>query len=237
LPHLQGLAGLPALRARHGPDLPLLERVSLARRVGGPRHRPTIEWTERIARQADQAKQAYVSRFATHGTAKTLVTGATGFIGKHLLKRLLTQRDRVRILVRHDPGGDLLHDGRVEVFLGDLGNAEDVKLIYMSSLSVIHAAAARNGRPIAEDWPLEPHPESRGLYSQTKLAAERLVTDAVRERKLRAVILRPGEGAGLGPAGGSARGTQTHGQRLTLESPISARRHCGRRIAVPADLG
>ncbi len=184
--------------------------------------RSAVDWTERIARQADEAKRHYVSRFAVRGKAKTLVTGATGFIGSHLLRRLLAERDRVRILVRHDPGGELLHDDRVEVFLGNLGNAEDVdravqgvsevfhlgaaiegwaedfqcatmagannivesslrhgveKLIYMSSLSVIHAAAARNGKKITEDWPLEPYPESRGLYSQTKLAAERLVVE------------------------------------------------------------
>ena len=67
------------------------------------------------------------------------------------------------------------------------------KLIYMSSLSVIHIAAAGSGSKITENWPLEPHPEKRGLYSQTKLEAERIVTDAVRDRKLRAIILRPGE--------------------------------------------
>jgi len=200
--------------------------------------RPIIDWTERIARQADCQKQQYVSRFAMQGTAKTLVTGATGFIGRHLLKRLLGERDRVRILVRHEPADGLLHDPRVEVFLGNLGNPDDVdravqgasevfhlgatiegwaedfqcatvvgtqnvvnsalahdveKLIYMSSLSVIHAAAARNGDKIAEDWPLEPFPEKRGLYSQTKLAAERIVSHAVLNRGLHAVILRPGE--------------------------------------------
>jgi len=203
--------------------------------------RPIIQWTERIASQADHAKQKYVSRFASSGTAKTLLTGATGFIGKHLLKRLLAERDRVRILVRHDPGEALLHNERVEIFLGDLGSPEDVdravegtsevfhlgatiegwaeefqcatmagtkhivdsalrhgvqKLIYMSSLSVIHAAAARNGAKITEKWPLEPYSESRGLYSQTKLAAELIVADAVRNRGLPAIILRPGEVVG-----------------------------------------
>ena len=203
--------------------------------------RPIINWTERIARQADQAKQKSIAKFATRGTAKTLLTGATGFIGRHLLNRLLEERDRVRILVRHDPGEELMRDDRVEVFLGNLGNRDDVeravegtsevfhlgatiegwaeefqcatnlgtrhivdavlchqvpKLIYMSSLSVIHIAAARSGSKITENWPLEPHPESRGLYSQTKLEAERIVTDAVRDRKLGAIILRPGEVVG-----------------------------------------
>ena len=50
---------------------------------------------------------------------------------------------------------------------------------------------------IAEDWPLEPHPQSRGLYSQTKLEAEQIVSDGrPRQRKLRAIILRPGEVVG-----------------------------------------
>ncbi len=200
--------------------------------------RPIVHWTERIARQADQAKQKYISKFAARGTAKTLVTGATGFIGSHLLKRLLAERDRVRILVRHDPGNDLMHNDRVEVFLGNLGNRDDVcravegtsevfhlgatiegwaedfqcattlgtrhivdaalcygvqKLIYMSSLSVIHMAARRKGSKITEDWPLEPYPQSRGPYSQTKLEAERIVSEAAGDRKLPAIILRPGE--------------------------------------------
>ena len=202
--------------------------------------RPIVRWTEQVARQADEAKHAYLAQFATGGSAKTLVTGATGFIGKHLLQRLLAKRGRVRILVRHDPGNGLLHDDRIEVFHGNLGSPNDVdravegisevfhlgatvegweedfqcatiagtrnviesalkhdaKLIYMSSLSVIHAAAACNGKKITEDWPLEPHPTSRGLYSQTKLQAEQLVTDAVRQRGLQAIVLRPGEVVG-----------------------------------------
>ena len=234
------------IRRYHGLQEIVAEFYEAIRTGGTPpvtieQARPIIEWTERIACQADEAKSRYVSRFATQGTAKTLVTGATGFIGRHLLNRLLSERDRVRILVRHDPGEDLMNDNRVEVFLGNLGNSEDVdravrgvsevfhlgatidgwaedfqcatvagtqnvvdsvlhhgvqKLIYMSSLSVIHAAAAGNGAKIAEDWPLESYPESRGLYSQTKLEAEQIVAAAVRDCKLPAIILRPGEVVG-----------------------------------------
>jgi predicted dehydrogenase/nucleoside-diphosphate-sugar epimerase len=203
--------------------------------------RPVIRWTEQIASQADRAKIEYVAKYPTQGAAKTLLTGSTGFIGKRLLDRLLAERERVRILVRHDPGESLRNDPRVEIFLGDLGNPQDVdravagttevfhlgatidgwaeefecatlagtrhivesslrhgvkKLIYMSSLSVIHSAACRNGTPIDEQWPLEPYAENRGLYSQTKLSAERIVIEAVRERGLPAIILRPGEVVG-----------------------------------------
>ena len=88
------------------------------------------------------------------------------------------------------------HDGRHQHIVDSALRHGVQKLIYMSSLSVIHAAAARNGTTITETWPLEPYPESRGLYSQTKLAAEQIVADAVRDRGLPAIILRPGEVVG-----------------------------------------
>ncbi len=200
--------------------------------------RSAVLWTERVAVRADEAKRKYEARFAANGTAEALLTGATGFIGRHLLRRLLRERQRVRILVRRSPPPEIFECDRVETFLGDLGDpaavdqafqgikevfhlgatveghAEDFqcgtvagtqnivesslrhqvdKLIYISSLSVIHTAAARPDVKITEDWPFEPYPERRGLYTQTKLAAERIVADAVRNRGLRAVILRPGE--------------------------------------------
>jgi len=68
--------------------------------------------------------------------------------------------------------------------------------VYMSSLSVLHAAATKASDVITESWPLEPRPNDRGHYTRTKLAAELYVRNAVRERGLPAVILRPGEVVG-----------------------------------------
>ena len=61
---------------------------------------------------------------------------------------------------------------------------------------MIHAAAARDGSKIKENWPLEPSPESRGLYSQTSWRRNGSSAEAVRDRKLRAIILRPGKVVG-----------------------------------------
>ena len=72
------------------------------------------------------------------------------------------------------------------------------RLIYISSLSCLHAAVARRGDVITEDWPVEPFPTKRGAYTQTKTAAEKIVLDAVRDRNLRAVLLRPGRVFGPG---------------------------------------
>jgi nucleoside-diphosphate-sugar epimerase/predicted dehydrogenase len=72
------------------------------------------------------------------------------------------------------------------------------RLVYISSLSCLHAAVAKPGDVITEDWPVEVSPTKRGAYTQTKTAAEKIVLDAVRDRNLRAVLLRPGRVFGLG---------------------------------------
>jgi nucleoside-diphosphate-sugar epimerase/predicted dehydrogenase len=71
------------------------------------------------------------------------------------------------------------------------------RLVYVSSLSVLHNAALA-GRSVDETAPLEPRAEERGHYTQAKLAAERLVTDAVHERGLPGVVVRPGAILGEG---------------------------------------
>jgi len=71
-------------------------------------------------------------------------------------------------------------------------------LVYISSLSCLHAAVARRGSVVKEDWPIEPSPTKRGAYTQAKTAAEKIVLDAVRDRHLRAVLLRPGRVFGPG---------------------------------------
>ena len=224
--------------------------------------RQVVDWTERVARPADEAKRQWQAKFPAQPTAPVLVTGAGGFIGRHLLKRLLEQHDRVRVFVRRVPDSgtgvppvsagnstvdrrdacptNLLNDPRVEMVIGDLGDPDAVeravagteivyhvgaamsgsredfergtvvgtrnliasmrqhhvrRLVYVSSLSVLHAAAAKPGVTMREDWPLEPRPEDRGAYTQTKLAAEQLVRQA---SDLQVVILRPGQVFGPG---------------------------------------
>jgi len=81
------------------------------------------------------------------------------------------------------------------------------RLVYVSSMSVLDAAGRDPSRPVTEDSPLEPFPERRGAYTQTKLTAERHVLEAVRERGLKAVILRPGQIFGPGAERGTPNAT------------------------------
>ncbi len=73
------------------------------------------------------------------------------------------------------------------------------RLVHVSSIGVLdHVGRADAAGRLQEDAPLEPHPEWRGHYTRTKLAAEAVVLDAVHERGLDAVILRPGQILGPG---------------------------------------
>lgn len=72
------------------------------------------------------------------------------------------------------------------------------RLVHVSSLSVLDQAGHKKGTPVTEASPTEPHPELRGAYSQTKLTAENIVLDAIRNQNLPAVILRPGQIFGPG---------------------------------------
>jgi nucleoside-diphosphate-sugar epimerase/predicted dehydrogenase len=205
--------------------------------------RSTVYWTNRVSQEADAAKIKFQSQFQTVGPAKILVTGARGLIGRHLVRRLLQEGNRVRIFVRRQPPPEFVDDCNIEVLLGDLGDPAAVeravmgtkivyhvgatmkgsvsdhqrgtvcgtqnivdsalrhgvqRLVYISSLSCLHAAISGRGAVVTEDWPVEPFPTKRGAYTQAKTEAEKIVLDAVRDRHLRAVLLRPGRVFGPG---------------------------------------
>jgi predicted dehydrogenase/nucleoside-diphosphate-sugar epimerase len=227
----------------------LVASFYLALRTGGPmpvsanKARSTVYWTNVVSHEADEAKIKFQSQFKTGEPCKILVTGATGLIGRHLVRRLLQEGNHVRIFVRRQPAAEFMNNGNVEILFGDLGdpaavdravngteivyhvgatmkgNSHDfergtvcgtqnivdsvvrhhvTRLVYISSLSCLHAAVSRRGSVITEDWPIEPSPEKRGAYTQAKTKAERIVRDAVRDRHLPVVLLRPGRVFGPG---------------------------------------
>jgi len=65
-------------------------------------------------------------------------------------------------------------------------------------MSVYDHAGRDPAQTLTEASALEPHPQSRGAYTQTKLVAEGLVRDAIREHGLPAVVIRPGQIFGPG---------------------------------------
>jgi len=76
---------------------------------------------------------------------KVLITGATGFLGSHLVRRMVGDGHTVRILTRPDSDLTILNGLPVERVIGDVSNFETVKLAVRDQESVIHAAAVVTG--------------------------------------------------------------------------------------------
>lgn len=201
--------------------------------------RRVVYWTEHVARLADAARDEWAAGLTSpRGQAEVLVTGGGGFIGRALVRRLLEQGTRVRLLLRRGAAAEVSAHPLAEILIGDLADPDVVdravagvdtvyhlgatmrgsaaefergtiagtrnivraclhhrvgRLVHMSSLAVIDTEAGAKGEPITEASPLERLPNERGNYTRTKLDAEALVLQAVRQDGLRTIILRPGE--------------------------------------------
>jgi predicted dehydrogenase/nucleoside-diphosphate-sugar epimerase len=105
---------------------------------------PVVEWTERVASAADAEYEARVSQFQLSDRVPVLVTGASGSVGRAVVKRLLDEGERVRVFVRRPPERHSLPDD-VEVALGDLGDAAAVNRAVRGAETVIHVGAAMTG--------------------------------------------------------------------------------------------
>jgi nucleoside-diphosphate-sugar epimerase len=75
---------------------------------------------------------------------KVLVTGATGFLGSHLVAQLVRRGDAVRVLTRKTSKTGYLPQG-VEIVYGDLKDEESLRPAIEGTDIVYHAAAAMRG--------------------------------------------------------------------------------------------
>jgi dihydroflavonol-4-reductase len=83
----------------------------------------------------------------------TLVTGATGFIGSHVVRQLLLRGDRVRILARNSSRKSNIESFGCEIAIGDLTDSTSLMRCIQGCRRVYHVAAdyrlwARNPQDI-----------------------------------------------------------------------------------------
>ena len=137
-----------------------------------------------------------------------LVTGGTGFVGRHLVSRLMAMEERVRVLARSGddlPGADVIH-GDVRDLSAVVGAARGCRAVIHlvgimresrgASFRALHVDATRTVVRACQEAGVErllhmsalgPRPGARSRYYRTKWRGEELV----RASDLAATIFRP----------------------------------------------
>lgn len=83
-------------------------------------------WVE-STKLRENSKTTQMTKLSTKLQPEVLVTGATGFIGKNLVEKLITQGKSVRVLVRSTQGlSEVFYSPLVEVFQGDITDPDRV---------------------------------------------------------------------------------------------------------------
>ncbi|HUI60273.1 MAG TPA: NAD-dependent epimerase/dehydratase family protein [Steroidobacteraceae bacterium] len=82
---------------------------------------------------------------ALTGQKRALVTGATGFVGSHLVRELLRRGYAVRVLARNPAKAASLAQAGAQVCLGDLGDAGTIEGIAQGTDVIFHLGSAMYG--------------------------------------------------------------------------------------------
>jgi dihydroflavonol-4-reductase len=92
---------------------------------------------------------------ATFASPQFLITGGTGFIGRHVVQRLLSRGAQVRVFCRTPEKARRLFGDRVEIACGDLRDRSSVALAVEGCDTVIHLGATFQFGPRAQRANLE----------------------------------------------------------------------------------
>ena len=113
--------------------------------VSGEEGRRIVAWAEHATRAASDEKRAMLElESGAPAPARTLVTGASGFLGRAVVARLLSNGETIRVLARRAVPG-LEGNPRVHVVRGDLGDPEVVERAVKGVELVYHLGAGMRG--------------------------------------------------------------------------------------------
>jgi nucleoside-diphosphate-sugar epimerase len=97
--------------------------------------------------------------------SRVLVTGATGFTGRHLVGKLLAQKAKIKIIARPSSRSDELKALGCEVFEGQIYDPETVRLACRDIDYIFHIAAAFREAGVSDDIYSKVHVESTKLLA------------------------------------------------------------------------
>ena len=107
---------------------------------------------------------------------KVGITGATGFIGGRLLKRLLSDGHEVKCLVRSRQKGKFLERLGAEVYIGDLSNLESLEDFPQDCEYIYHIAA------LVSEW------GKKYDFYKSNVQATRVLLEASKKRRVKRFI-------------------------------------------------
>ena len=114
------------------------------------------------------------STYVSRHRPRILVTGASGYIGRQVVKKLVEQGYDVRAMVRASSNLELLQPLGAEIFLGDVRRLEDVHAAAAGMNAAVHLAAGMSG--------------STQFIVDTCVRGTQNVATAAAEQRLRRVI-------------------------------------------------
>ncbi len=108
-----------------------------------------------------------------------VMTGAAGFIGSRVARRLYERGDEVVAIVRDPARSDVLRDLGVRLVAGDLSSGDEIRSVVAGAGAVIHGAGSyRVGIPVSE---------RPAMYDANVAATERVLDAALAEGVARIV--------------------------------------------------
>lgn len=142
------------------------------------------------------------------------ITGATGFLGRHLVRSLAEQGWQVRILARRDPVDPLWTGLEPQVVPGALGDGAALDRLCSGAEVVIHAAGLIKAR-------------SRADFEAVNVTGARRVAEAARTAQVPKVLLVSSLAArephlsdyAASKRGGESAAAEVLGDRLTIARP------------------
>lgn len=128
-------------------------------------------------------------RLENRGCMKIFITGATGYIGNNLAKRLAAEGHTIHALCRSSRKSSLLDHGNIKLFTGDITDPLSIKNAMQGCEHVYHLAA------YARVWAKDP-----SVYYKFNVEGTRNILDAAKELGLHDIVVTSTAGV-LGPSG------------------------------------